>query len=165
VQVQHCESVQSLKICRIPHVRFDGQMSARRRQEVLERFSIPLEVKNTSSLPKRSRRSTAKIVVDSDDHDSQDSPAQESDLVLKNQEDDDDSFLDDSDDEVTPWTAKKGKAKATPKPKAKRRSQIDAFSDYRNPVVMLISLKAGALGLNLTVANNVSANTSYVDSS
>ncbi|KAF8527760.1 SNF2 family N-terminal domain-containing protein [Gautieria morchelliformis] len=141
----------------IPYVRFDGQMSARRRQEVLERFSIPLEVKNTLSLPKRSRRSTAKIIMDSDadDYDAQGpQDPQDPDFVLKN-EDDDDLFLGDSNDEDTPWTAKKGKGKAKPKSKAKRRGQIDAFSDYRNPVVMLISLKAGALGLNLTVANNV----------
>jgi SWI/SNF-related matrix-associated actin-dependent regulator of chromatin subfamily A3 len=62
----------------------------------------------------------------------------------------------------------KGKAKAvpsTPPPKKTRKRVILDDSDddsddnwncsITNPPVMLISLKAGALGLNLTVANNV----------
>lgn len=40
----------------------------------------------------------------------------------------------------------KGKAKAVP---------VKAKAKSKNPVVMLISLKAGALGLNLTVASRV----------
>jgi SWI/SNF-related matrix-associated actin-dependent regulator of chromatin subfamily A3 len=55
--------------------------------------------------------------------------------------------------------SKKGKGKAKGKAKAAARSDF-APTGYTavngvNPKVMLISLKAGALGLNLTVANNI----------
>jgi SWI/SNF-related matrix-associated actin-dependent regulator of chromatin subfamily A3 len=57
----------------------------------------------------------------------------------------------------------KGKGKANGKSKTGTRSRVapvgntmDEQSSSRvNPKVMLISLKAGALGLNLTVANNI----------
>ena len=47
----------------------------------------------------------------------------------------------------------KGKAKAT-KASTQVQTPVPQF-DGVNPRVMLISLKAGALGLNLTFANNV----------
>ncbi|KXN85344.1 Putative SWI/SNF-like matrix-associated actin-dependent regulator [Leucoagaricus sp. SymC.cos] len=72
---------EALDAAGIPFVRFDGQMSARRRQEAITRFSVPV--------------------------------------------------------------------------KKSENSQDDEVSDQMNPRVMLISLKAGAFGLNLTVANNV----------
>jgi SWI/SNF-related matrix-associated actin-dependent regulator of chromatin subfamily A3 len=54
---------------------------------------------------------------------------------------------------------KKGKGKAKGKSKAAARSDFapvgNAAVNGVNPKVMLISLKAGALGLNLTVANNI----------
>ena len=53
-------------------------------------------------------------------------------------------------DESEPEYVGKGKGKAT-----SRASAYSSMSGGRNPPVMLISLKAGALGLNLTVANNV----------
>lgn len=54
-----------------------------------------------------------------------------------------------SSDEDDEGTGKKGKGKA-------KSSLVDTLkSRADNPKVMLISLKAGALGLNLTVANNV----------
>ena len=127
-------------------------MSARRRQEVLERFSIPLEVKNTPPITKRSRRSVAKVIIDSDDYDPEDR-----DFVSEEQSDDDGSLPDYSDNDSVCRTKKgKGKGKAKMKSKPKRATYFHAFSDCEIPVVMLISLKAGALGLNLTVANNVS---------
>jgi SWI/SNF-related matrix-associated actin-dependent regulator of chromatin subfamily A3 len=54
---------------------------------------------------------------------------------------------------------KKGKAKAKGKSKAVARSDLAPVGNTAvngvNPKVMLISLKAGALGLNLTAANNI----------
>ena len=69
--------------------------------------------------------------------------------------------FDDSDDDSAPrqTQSKKGKAKAKGKKKASVSTSTSKFDgaqfDGVNPRVMLISLKAGALGLNLTVANNV----------
>ncbi|KAJ3569860.1 hypothetical protein NP233_g4782 [Leucocoprinus birnbaumii] len=106
----------------IPYVRFDGQMSARRRQEAIARFSIPVKESSSSragSQPTRASRGRGKgkaKKVDDDDFDYNDDG--DADFALQDDMDDEDSA------EV-------------------------------NPRVMLISLKAGALGLNLTVANNV----------
>lgn len=78
---------------------------------------------------------------------------------------DDDGFVPqvdfDSDDAADgpPTRNKKGKGRA--KGKSKAAAQYDlapvggAAMNGINPKVMLISLKAGALGLNLTVANNI----------
>jgi SWI/SNF-related matrix-associated actin-dependent regulator of chromatin subfamily A3 len=89
---------------------------------------------------------------------------------------DDDDFLDDGDDD-SPFASKprkgkgKNKAKGNAKGKAKAQStgRISARAGFdgssfagENPKVMLISLKAGALGLNLTVANNVYLWDTYV---
>ncbi|KZT56200.1 hypothetical protein CALCODRAFT_497639 [Calocera cornea HHB12733] len=82
----------------IPFVRFDGSMSAKRRQEVLTEFSKACPV-------------------------------------------DDDSSETEYEDEV-PRKTRKGKG-------------IFGRQGPQEPLVMLISLKAGALGLNLTIANNV----------
>ncbi|TFY76637.1 hypothetical protein EWM64_g7375, partial [Hericium alpestre] len=160
----------------IPYVRFDGKMSARRRQETIERFSVPLEENNeimaeptsTSTQTQTQGRSTRRrtgtqttfIEVNGDDGDGEFLPVAEDD-------DGDDDFLDDSEDDSA-WTkkgkGKKGKGKAKAKPKRATKTRFAATSStvtYEplvsgvNPRVMLISLKAGALGLNLTVANNV----------
>jgi len=72
--------------------------------------------------------------------------------------------IDNEDDaDGAPTRSKKGKGKAKGKSKGKgkaaARSQLGSLEDTVmngvNPKVMLISLKAGALGLNLTVANNI----------
>ena len=146
----------------MPYVRFDGQMSARRRQETLERFSIPLEDELTSrtssetALPaSRPRRSSTQMVSLEDSVDIDDN----------NGIADDDDFLDDEDDDRA-FSSKRrngtGKTKGKGKGKAKSTGRISARAGFNgasfvgeNPKVMLISLKAGALGLNLTVANNV----------
>lgn len=160
----------------ISYVRFDGSMSAKRRQETIARFSVPLEDDESpaqiltqapapapatqSGRSTRQRRKTNRnnptsdvvdLVADDDADDDFVMPADDGD-------DDDDSFIvDDSDDERPKKKAKgKGKAKTNGKRKAAPKSDYrDNLRDGVNPKVMLISLKAGALGLNLTVANNV----------
>lgn len=102
----------------IPYVRFDGQLSARKRQEILERFSIPLE---TESCIHSSAESP-------DFHQGHSSLAEKS--------------------------KKKASESMTSNANPKSVFDCSAFQGT-NPRVMLISLKAGALGLNLTVANNV----------
>jgi SWI/SNF-related matrix-associated actin-dependent regulator of chromatin subfamily A3 len=145
---------------RIPYVRFDGQMSAKRRKETLERFSVPIEepaevVSQTQSQAEDDgrrlrRRSFTKVtdrgveaIADGDDSDFAMSTSGTSNDFLSNDE------------------LKKAKGKAKRKTNASvpkqgfRPSINDLPMDGTNPKVMLISLKAGALGLNLTVANNV----------
>ncbi|PIL34185.1 transcription factor [Ganoderma sinense ZZ0214-1] len=160
----------------ISYVRFDGKMSAKRRQETIACFSVPIESNNSApSLSQatapplsqgtaplssqRSRRvqSTHSVVLDGSIDDDGDG-----DFVFGDeQDDDDDDFIDDEDDDLVPRrTQSKGKAKAKGKgrksngPVTASPSSNPGF-DGVNPRVMLISLKAGALGLNLTVANNV----------
>lgn len=154
----------------IPYVRFDGGMSAKRRQETIARFSVPIAEDESPALTltqaptatqtaratralRRSTRSVSDIVDLTMDDDGDD------DFVAID-ESDDDRFIDDSEDE-RPKKKGKGKGKAKAKSNGKRKSitpkaDYDSLlSDGVNPKVMLISLKAGALGLNLTVANNV----------
>lgn len=153
---------------RIPYARFDGKLSAKRRQETLETFCVPLgqdapEMANVQSTliasasegqrPRRSVRSTRRGAANA----GQD---QEADPILIDDGDGDDFVpqIDfDSDDgaDGPPTRNKKGKDKA----KAAARHDfvpagVTAMNGI-NPKVMLISLKAGALGLNLTVANNI----------
>lgn len=147
-------------------------MSARRRQETIARFSVPIEVQTSapslsqatappSSQPtepetsqrsarRRGKSSQSSIVDYSIDGDQDDV------YVMSDDQGDDDDFIDD--DEDTPRTQKKAKGKAKGKEKAgkpKAKPSRSSSDDGVNPRVMLISLKAGALGLNLTVANNV----------
>ncbi|OJT07139.1 Helicase-like transcription factor [Trametes pubescens] len=171
----------------IPYVRFDGKMSARRRQETIARFSVPInpgEVTTTpplsqvaqlpSSQPsepissqrsaRRRTRSSQSILLDGSIDDDKDD-----DFIIfdpSSDDDDDDDFVDDENVPPTRTQAAKkgkGKAKGGAKGKGKKTARVSdlvpeefipATSDV-NPRVMLISLKAGALGLNLTVANNV----------
>ncbi|KAJ7072219.1 SNF2 family N-terminal domain-containing protein [Mycena amicta] len=92
----------------IEYVRFDGRMSAKRREETIAQFSVPVG--------------------------------------------DDELFAEsaDNDEDDSAFAKKRGKGKGKQKAKA---SSYRGTS--RNAKVMLISLKAGALGLNLTVASNV----------
>ena len=87
------------------------------------------------------------------------------DFVMGKDDPDDDDFSDDGDDDAPARTQSKkgkGKGKAKTAGKGKKKASIPSTPvrdtpqfDGVNPRVMLISLKAGALGLNLTVANNV----------
>ncbi|KIY50140.1 hypothetical protein FISHEDRAFT_71758 [Fistulina hepatica ATCC 64428] len=137
-----------------------GLLSAKRRQETLKRFSVPLSddvaVHLPDAVPVRRRRTTKINVSDS----FVDDDKEDADFVMA-EEDDDNDFIDDEDDDSAfkPKAKGRGKGKAR-KGKARVASIADfdtcnAFDDSVNPKVMLISLKAGALGLNLTVANNV----------
>lgn len=149
-------------------------MSARRRQETLERFSVPLtkqpaststpvvtgeasgapaaEVETSSG---KSRRRASRVVSYAQDAITNDDKDDDPDFAFVDGADDD-NFRE---DEEAPKKSKKGKGKA----KARISRMTTTYSedpiapipDGVNPQVMLISLKAGALGLNLTVANNV----------
>jgi SWI/SNF-related matrix-associated actin-dependent regulator of chromatin subfamily A3 len=159
-------------------------MSAKRRQETLEAFCVPIEhdtqeTLNAQTIPdvltselqqtRRSARSTRRGGASGGEY-------QQADIVPTNGDDDDDFLLDidfDSDDDADSTrprskkrkTKAKGKGKGKGKGKAITRSRITSvggsnmntppISNGVNPKVMLISLKAGALGLNLTVANNI----------
>ncbi|KAF9066155.1 SNF2 family N-terminal domain-containing protein [Rhodocollybia butyracea] len=131
----------------IPYTRFDGQMSAKRRQEAIATFSVPLTSTATQSQKSettRSRRAARK--------------SYEMDTGENDQNDDDGHFIapssDHSDFEETATTTKKDKGKAK-ETYGDDDSDTPFESSQTNPAVMLLSLKAGALGLNLTVANNV----------
>lgn len=166
----------SLMIClyRIPYVRFDGKLSAKRRQETLETFCVPLgedapEMANVQSTPiastsegqqmRRSARTKRRGAASAGEY-------QEAAAMLID-DGDDDSFVPqvdfDSDDgaDGPPTQNKDGKGKGKAKGKSKAAARYDftpvgvAAMNEINPKVMLISLKAGALGLNLTVANNI----------
>lgn len=137
-------------------------MSQKRRQEVLESFSKPLKdddysstqpaAASASATQKRRTGRAAKIILDSDEEDAIDQK-EDADFVVHS--DSDDSFLDDR-EAALPWNKNKGKGKGKGKAKkAKGSKGSSSYSNGGNPKVLLISLKAGALGLNLTVANNV----------
>lgn len=157
-------------------------MSAKRRQETLERFSVPLS-ENEAPLPqsrspspvsqvparaadsespepttttRRGRKTRRAIVLDSDDFvDPQDA---DGDFIMNGGDESDDDFV------VQDDTPKKNEGKSK-NSKGKQKARVpDPFDEddddilpalppvdpSGNPRVMLISLKAGALGLNLT---------------
>ena len=144
----------------IPYVRFDGTMSARKRQETLAQFSVPVQneesvapVKPSESeaqaptgrrtRPRSSRKNTTTLSDDVEDD------GQDADFIVIEDSDDDD---DDEEPQMKAKSKRKGKTTA---PKITNGDLPGPKFSGPNPKVMLISLKAGALGLNLTVANNV----------
>ncbi|EMD31673.1 hypothetical protein CERSUDRAFT_88802 [Gelatoporia subvermispora B] len=144
----------------IPYVQFDGKMSARRRQETIARFSVPLGANPSSSIlptvsePSRPSRRTRASQPTSADTVAILDDDQDDDFILSDHDTDDD--FGDSDGarrrkKTRNW---KGKHKASNTAMSTLRRNSHRL-DGPNPKVMLISLKAGALGLNLTVANNV----------
>ena len=149
-------------------MRFDGTMSAKRRQETIAQFSVPVREDEPPSVATqeapvsmqatRTRKRTTRsktIVIDGEVDDDKDD-----DFVVGDDDDDDDDFIVDDEDRK-PSKKGKGKRNATVKTKTVTSTILDDLdfptysADGVNPKVMLISLKAGALGLNLTVANNV----------
>ncbi|KIY67158.1 hypothetical protein CYLTODRAFT_490860 [Cylindrobasidium torrendii FP15055 ss-10] len=196
----------------IAYERFDGRMSAKRRQEVLARFSIPIREESASFSqahaapepepePIGRKRKARRNVVDDDDED-EDFPEHVVPIkpapsasqrtrsgrvtrrVVENTEDldftpsspaaggEDSDFApagdDEDDDYVMHNTPEKQKAKPKSQAKGKGKARVREHSlepedlndlsyggSGGNPKILLLSLKAGALGLNLTVANNV----------
>jgi SWI/SNF-related matrix-associated actin-dependent regulator of chromatin subfamily A3 len=111
-------------------------MSAKRRQEAIERFNVPLEDNEAgSSLGERvpTTRSRLRPKTSSNSVGDDDSHVNST----------DDDFIDDDDNGSASIRKRKGKGKA------------NTNTHGENPRVMLLSLKCGSLGLNLTVANNV----------
>ncbi|KAJ6500012.1 SNF2 family N-terminal domain-containing protein [Mycena vitilis] len=123
----------------IAYVRFDGRMSAKRRQETIAHFSVPATDNAAGHGSRDKSREGSR------------GRGEDSDFIM---EDNDSDFLDDEDDH-TVYSKKKSKGKGKAKAKTSSYATRPTFSAGDNPKVMLISLKAGALGLNLTVANNV----------
>jgi SWI/SNF-related matrix-associated actin-dependent regulator of chromatin subfamily A3 len=116
----HC----SILFDSIPFVRFDGRMSAKRRRDAINRFSVPLE--REQSIPhRRSARNERPTTRDDDSCDS------DSVVIV----DDDDDFIDDDDEIFDKKSKRKGKGKA----KDARSGSADGGE---NPRVMLLSLKA-----------------------
>lgn len=128
-------------------------MSAKCRQETLEKFSVPIEEDDlaelkapSSPLPIRAgRRKASKVVVVIDDDDRED----DQDFVMKEEHSDGDDFIDDEDDDSAfkPSASKKGKEKMKARGKAKKTFPDTRYGNVRggNPQVMLISLKVGRL--------------------
>ena len=134
-------------------MRFDGQLSARRRQEALEQFSIPLEpgemaVDVENPLPQRRRQTSTQATLEEENDLEDNDPT----FIVGDADDDDNDY--DFEEDISA-RAKKGRKKSKTKNKGKAKARIDSSLEGKIPRVMLISLKAGALGLNLTVANNV----------
>ncbi|KAH9998504.1 SNF2 family N-terminal domain-containing protein [Russula compacta] len=148
----------------IPYLRFDGKMSAKQRQETLETFCVPVEpdtqeianVHLTPIVPVSDGQQTRRSARSSHRE------GQQADAMTFYSDDDDDFVpqMDADSDDGARTRSKKGKAKAKGKRKATTRSHLTLAEDTAmnrsptlngvNPKVMLISLKAGALGLNLT---------------
>ncbi|CAE6540591.1 unnamed protein product [Rhizoctonia solani] len=120
----------------ISYVEFNGALSAKRRQEVLQRFSRPLPVKNSAI-----RRVSPNKNTNGSDSESDYAPG-------------DDDFIDD-DDETYFTATQSSRAKGKGKGKAGKGKASSGRSFGGNPKVLLISLKSGATGLNLTVANHL----------
>ncbi|KAJ7217931.1 SNF2 family N-terminal domain-containing protein [Mycena pura] len=142
----------------IAYVRFDGRMSAKQREECIAQvgsitsalhiysevpsFLFPLPTTNYACW--QHLKGGVAVLADLADSDFEIAPGNDSD------------FIDDEDDAVA-YAKKKSKAKGKGKQKSKAHSYTTRASNSTdgNARVMLISLKAGALGLNLTAANNV----------
>jgi SWI/SNF-related matrix-associated actin-dependent regulator of chromatin subfamily A3 len=111
-------------------------MSAKRRQETIANFSVPVAAKAFpgDELAPRSRRAARHIVVDRDDDFAKD-------------DSDDDFVMDDNLYDSSPVRSKKPKkSKGKGKAKARSPSPFDDFDDDLevgdNPRVLLLSLKA-----------------------
>ena len=161
-----CLFITSLTIylCRIPYARFDGKMSAKRRQETLETFCVSIgndapETANVPSIPMSETQQTRRSARSLRRGEASAGKYQQADAVDDEEDDDFVPQMDADSDDGARTRKKKGKAKAKGKFKAITRSDFAPVGNTAvngvNPKVMLISLKAGALGLNLTVANNI----------
>lgn len=107
------------------------------------------------------RRGKRKVVLSSDDFDPSAEPNEDDDneVELDVGASDDESTYQESEPSSPPQRATKGKGKVTTRTTTKderKRALLQTYDvEERIPSVLLISLKAGALGLQLTAANNV----------
>ena len=115
----------------IPYVRFDGQMSAKRRQEAIARFSVPI-AEEEPALPRATRKTRDKVRENDAAEDD------DSDLAMN---DDSDDFIDDG-NEDEPIAGKKSKSNGKGKAKSDFRQSFAFEGSTENPRVMLLSLKA-----------------------
>jgi SWI/SNF-related matrix-associated actin-dependent regulator of chromatin subfamily A3 len=130
----------------IPFVRFDGQMSAKRREEAITRFSAPLHTSQTTAKPAttdtntggrsaRARRSSCKLSFDQEAFDPENGA----------RDDDDDFTMDTSEADYSDFEEERPSRKG--KGKQKQAAIDDDVDDFvtatnENPAVMLLSLKA-----------------------
>ena len=117
--------------------RFDGQMSAKRRQEAIARFSVPIAEEEpalqraTRKLRDKDGTVTAAQVIDAADD-------SDSDFAMN---DDSDDFIDDENDD-RPIAGKKSKSNGKGKAESVSRQSFAFEGSAENPRVMLLSLKA-----------------------
>ena len=117
-----------LKKAGISCVRFDGSMTAKRRAEVIERFQ-------------------AQDSPDDDDEEEEEDGEKVVDVS--------DSATEDSEDEIKPVVNKGKRAKKSTTPsiaQGKGKGKQRRLPGVKGPRVMLISLKSGSVGINLTAA-------------
>ncbi|KAF9650574.1 hypothetical protein BDM02DRAFT_3164771 [Thelephora ganbajun] len=140
----------------IEYCRFDGKMSAKRRAETIAKFCVPVKdtplmadeeaVGMSSRLRHTTQFQSQQMEIDDDGDNA-------SDFVPDDRSDYSDTEFDG--DEKPQSKRGKGKGKGKAPAKSRILEALKELDGESNPRVMLISLKAGALGLNLTVANNV----------
>lgn len=119
----------------VPYVRFDGQMSAQRRQAAIARFSVPLAAEFVEAgevIPRKRAIKMGRSISDEFGPNSDNNA--ESDFVVD--DDDNDEFDDPALHFRQEMTRSKGKRKAV----QKKQLAFDASDE--NPKVMLLSLKA-----------------------
>jgi len=124
----------------ISYVRFDGQMSAKRRQEAIARFSVPLAAESVQetavSSSKRVARTKNNRCVMPVGFDANSDDGTESDFAKDGE---DDEF---TDDPTFPFQQKTTQSKGKGKAAAIPRGELSFDASDENPRVMLLSLKA-----------------------
>ncbi|PFH50907.1 hypothetical protein AMATHDRAFT_3537 [Amanita thiersii Skay4041] len=142
----------------MPYLRFDGQTSKKRRDEVLGRFTVPVESPGDAERAAERRDSSGRTRRQGTQYTS---------TRKKQVENDGDESLTESDPEFIPTNlvadltddesdfSELREIRSRAKGKKKARDARGTTCTDGNPRILLLALKAGSLGLNLTVANNV----------
>lgn len=122
-------------------------MSAKRRQEAIARFSVPvaeeLPIPEARTSGRRTRRAAASKVVENG---GAEQDGDDSDFLMS---DKDDGFNNDSDDDGEVQISKKSKGKG----KQKARNSSPPLRSEENPRVMLLSLKAVCCSISNKLSN------------